>query len=148
MLVRLRKLYKVNMAKILVLQGIPGAGKSFWAKEFLKNNKNWIRVNRDDIRRMFGEYWVPKREHLVEATEYAIADEAILNGWNVIVDDTNLNPNYIEGWKECAQMNLCDIEFKKFNISLEEAIRRDSLRENPVGEDVIRKFYNKYYADF
>lgn len=96
---------------------------------------------------MFGEYWIPKREHLVETTEYAIAKEAIINGWNVIVDDTNLNPIYIDGWKEIAELNNCEIEFKEFKISLEEALKRDSERENPVGEETVTRFYRKYYEN-
>jgi len=135
------------MPKILVLQGIPASGKTTFAKQFVKDNEHWIRVNRDDIRRMFGEYWVPKREYLVEATEYAIAEEAIINGWNVIVDDTNLNPIYIDGWKEIAGLNNCEIEFKEFKISLEEALKRDSERENPVGKETVTRFYRKYYGN-
>lgn len=93
---------------------------------------------------MFGKYWILKREFLVEAAEYAIAEEAIISGWNVVVDDTNLNPKYIDGWKEIADANLCDIEFKRFNVSLEEALERDRNRECSVGEETIKRFYNKY----
>ncbi len=135
------------MSKIIVCQGIPASGKSTWAKEFVENNSNWIRVNRDDIRKMFGKYWLPKREYLVEAVEYDIAEEAILLGWNVIVDDTNLNPKYIDGWKEVADITQCDIEFKEFKVPLDVAIERDRNRDNSVGEDVIRNFYKKYYEN-
>ena len=135
------------MPKIIVCQGIPASGKSTWAKEFVENNSNWIRVNRDDIRKMFGKYWLPKREYLVEAVEYDIAEEAILLGWNVIVDDTNLNPKYIDGWKEVADITQCDIEFKEFKVPLDVAIERDRNRDNSVGEDVIRNFYKKYYEN-
>jgi hypothetical protein len=33
---------------------------------------------------------------------------------------------------------------KKFDISLEEALKRDKEREFPVGDKVIIDFYNKY----
>lgn len=94
---------------------------------------------------MFGKYWVPYREDLVETVELDIAKEAIKMGWNVIVDDTNLNTTYINKWQCLANSLGSEIEFKKFEISLEEAIERDSNRENSVGESVIRKFYNTYY---
>lgn len=135
------------MNKILVLQGIPAAGKTTFAKKFVKENDNWVRLNRDDIRKMFGEYWLPKREYLVEAAEFAIAKETILEGWNIIVDDTNLNQHYIDEWNRFAMVNNCEIEFKEFQCSLEEALKRDSERENSVGEKVIRKFYEKYYTN-
>jgi predicted kinase len=38
--------------EVLVLIGIPGSGKSTWAKDFVSNNSDWIRVNRDDFRDM------------------------------------------------------------------------------------------------
>ena len=132
------------MSKILVLQGAPSTGKSTFAKKFVEENKKWIRVNRDDIRRMFGKYWLPKREMVVEASEYSIAEEALGWGWNVLVDDTNLNPSYIDAWKDIADMTQSEIEFKSFWCPLNEAIKRDSERENPVGEETIRNFYVKY----
>ena len=36
------------------------------------------------------------------------------------------------------------IEFKDFFIPLQECIDRDSKRPNPIGEEVIRKTYEKY----
>ena len=38
------------MCKIIVLQGPPGAGKSFWAKQYVKEHNHWIIVCRDSIR--------------------------------------------------------------------------------------------------
>ena len=135
------------MPKMLILSGIPASGKSTFAKQFVKENDGWIRINKDDIRRMFGEYWLPKRESLVEAAEYSIAKEAIFFGWNIIVDDTNLNPKYIKVWKELADKFEYEIEYKEFKVSLEQALEWDSKRENPVGETVIRGFYKKYYEN-
>ena len=132
---------------MLILSGIPASGKSTFAKQFVKENDGWIRINKDDIRRMFGEYWLPKRESLVEAAEYSIAKEAIFFGWNIIVDDTNLNPKYIKVWKELADKFEYEIEYKEFKVSLEQALEWDSKRENPVGETVIRGFYKKYYEN-
>lgn len=40
-----------------------------------------------------------------------------------------------------AHKNGYNFEIKEFPISLEEAIERDSKRENSVGEDAIRKQY-------
>lgn len=135
------------MPKILILSGIPASGKSTFAKQFVKENDGWVRINKDDIRRMFGEYWLPKRESLVESAEYSIAEEAAFFGWNIIVDDTNLNPKYIKVWKDFANDFEYEIEYKEFKVSLEQALEWDSKRENPVGETVIRGFYKKYYEN-
>ena len=39
---------------------------------------------------------------------------------------------------------LITLEFKDFFIPLEVCIERDSKRDNPIGEEVIRATYNKY----
>ena len=41
-------------------------------------------------------------------------------------------------------MNCYSIEYKDFFIPLEVCIERDSKRENPIGEEVIRKTYERY----
>jgi len=35
-----------------ILIGLPGSGKSTYAKNKVANSNNWIRVNRDDFRAM------------------------------------------------------------------------------------------------
>lgn len=37
-----------------------------------------------------------------------------------------------------------NLEYKDFFIPLEVCIERDSKRENPIGEEVIRKTYERY----
>lgn len=84
------------------------------------------------------------RENLVKDSEYAIILIALTSKWNVIVDDANLNPKYISDLTNIAKKTGATIEFKKFDVSLDELLKRDANRENPVGEDVIRKFWEKY----
>lgn len=38
------------MSRLIILQGAPAAGKSTWAREFVKGKKDWVIVNRDSIR--------------------------------------------------------------------------------------------------
>lgn len=133
--------------KLIILQGIPGSGKSTWAREFIKTNSNThVIVSRDEIRKMFGNYWVPNREGFVDDVEKLSIIEGLNRGFNVIVDATNLNSITVNKLIQIARENVNNVtvEYKPFNTDLKECIRRDSLRENPVGEEVIRKFYRKY----
>lgn len=132
------------MCKILVLQGIPASGKSTWAKEFVKGKIDWIIINKDSLRLMKGDYWVPKHEILIKEWESYCVKSAILKGFNVIIDGTNLNSNIIEYWKNLAKELNCEIDYKGFAITLEEAVERDSKRELKVGRKVITNFYNRY----
>jgi len=144
------------MAKLLILRGIPGSGKSTWAKAYVEKNKDWVRVNRDDLRNMRGIYWLPKQEKLITMWENLAVAAALTNGYNVILDSTNMDYgrngeriDYLR--KELSKQGytyLCQFEVEtiNFTISLEEAIKRDLARPNSVGEKVIRTFYDKYIA--
>ena len=134
------------MVKTIVLcRGLQGSGKTTWAKQWVEEDpKTRVIVNRDSIRRGLGVYWVPSRETLVSSIEEHSVYEALDMGYNVCLDATNLNLKFLEKWVEIAELLNISIEYKKFDISLEEALERDKNREFPVGEKVINQFYNKY----
>ena len=49
--------------KLLLLKGLPASGKTTFAKELVRSDGNWIRVNKDDLRNMLhGGKWQSSRE--------------------------------------------------------------------------------------
>ena len=146
------------MTKIILCRGIPASGKSFYAKQWvLEDPEHRVRFNNDDIRNMLGEYWVPSREVLVSNLKKEFINSAMSLGYDIIIDNMNLNPkeiryfqDLVDNWNNPARIlpdivrNTYEIVFKDFFIPLQECIDRDSKRENPVGEKVIRETYNKY----
>lgn len=135
------------MSKILVLQGPPAAGKSTYAREFVKDKTDWVIVNRDSLREGRGEYWIPSQEDYISDLEEFSIKAAINRGLNVIIDATNLNPKTIDKWNRLAKSTKSTIEFKEFYIPFKEALMRDGARERQVGAKVIKNFYLKYYPD-
>ena len=134
------------MAKMIILAGLPGAGKSTLAKKMVKQDSTYVRVNLDDIRSMLGTSDFNK-EKLVEQIELISIGYAFNQKYNVIVDDTNLNPKKINKLKAIAKQYNAEVDYKLISTDVEECIRRDALRERPVGEDVIRRFYEKYHEN-
>lgn len=134
------------MAKMIILAGLPGAGKSTLAKKMVKQDQTYVRVNLDDIRNMLGTSDFNK-EKLVEQIELISIGYAFNQKYNVIVDDTNLNPKKISKLKAIAKQYNAEVDYKLISTDVEECIRRDALRERPVGEDVIRRFYEKYHEN-
>lgn len=144
------------MKRIILTRGIPASGKSTWAKqEVLKDPEHSIRINRDDLRNMCGKYWVPTREHYIEACKGLILISAMNFQFDtIIIDEMNLNPKESGKLKgEIAMVNNAFksgqdkyvVEVKDFtNVPLDVCLERDSKRENPIGEDVIRGIFNKY----
>ena len=135
------------MNKILVLQGVPGSGKTTWAREFVNGKKDWVIVNRDSFRNGRGDYWIPSQETYIDNLEEFAVRNAIEEDLNVIIDATNLNPKTINKWIDISKEYFVDVEFKEFKISFEEAIERDSKRERPVGKKVIKRFFRMYYPE-
>ena len=138
--------------KLILTRGIQGSGKSTWARQWVEEDpENRVRINNDDIRNMLGKYWVLSRESLVSNIKEDLVKNAMNRGYDIVVDNMNLNPKEILFWKRIVDENNKDvdsykyeIEYKDFFISLEECIRRDAMRSNPIGEKVIRETWKRY----
>lgn len=140
--------------KIILTRGIQGSGKSTWARQWVEEDPiNRVRINNDDIRNMLGKYWVTEREPLVSDIKQDIATNVMNRGYDIVVDNMNLNPKEVKFWKDIVKYNnevnpvskySYEIEFKDFFISLDECIRRDAMRPNPIGEKVIRDTWRRY----
>lgn len=139
--------------QLIICRGIQGSGKSTWAKQWCHEDpEHRIRFNNDDIRNMLGDYWVPNREKVVTATYNTVLAYGMEKGYNIVVDNMNLNPktcaelektvkdfneNYTYDWKY-------EVEYKDFFIPVDECIRRDAMRPNPIGEKVIKATWRRY----
>jgi len=144
------------MQQLIICKGLPGSGKSTFAKAWvLEDPKHRVRVCRDDIRRMLGPYWIPTREDLVTRIERNSVMNALYHDFNVILDATNFKIKYtkqgdIEGSDIFIPSNYSkgvEITIKDFtDVSIEECIKRDGLRTGTekVGEAVIRQMYERY----
>lgn len=140
--------------KLIMMRGLPASGKSTRAKE-LQERGGWVRVNRDLLREMlhYGKY-TGKNEGAVVAAEKAIAASALYNGLSVIVDDCNLNPKNKAMWSQFATehaakfsvVDMCDNALITLE-DVDEFIRRDSLREDSVGADVIMNMALQYFPE-
>jgi uncharacterized protein YmfQ (DUF2313 family) len=105
---------------------------------------------------MLGKYWVPSRENLIDNMYWNMLEQATALGYDIVIDNMNLNEKYIteikefvketNQWLNQSSVNYqYDIEIKDFfHIPLQVCIDRDAQRENPIGEKVIRSTFNKY----
>lgn len=133
-----------ELQTVLLTVGLPASGKSTYAKELVTTNKNWARVNRDDLRAMVFNGFNRKKEKIIVKSEMKLAEFYLSKGMNVVVDDTNLNPKVRDSWKAFCDEHGVEFKIKVFDTSLCECIRRDVLRQNSVGEDVLRQMWNQF----
>lgn len=152
--------------EFIICVGISGSGKSTWTTQFLKDNHNYLRINRDDIRKTLvgnldGYY---QRKDLKILEDMVTDFERQLLGrfygkYNVILDNTNVQKKVVEEWINILEKTnnfydktFYDFKFKLFNISLQEAKERVYNRDNKEMKwsdswehvKYIEKQYNQY----
>jgi predicted kinase len=133
------------MAKLTIARGLPGSGKTTWAK----TQHRAVRVNRDELRRMLhggwtGEDWA---ERQVTKAQRATIEALLKAGANVISDDTNLSAKAVRDLTKLAARVGADAEVVDFtHVSLQTCIQRDAQRAEGerVGEQVIRRMHERY----
>lgn len=135
--------------KVIITRGLPASGKTSWADEFISENPNFVKIEKDAIRkdtRLFkgGEY-IHKRgdEGIVIKERDRQIRHALQSGKSVISSDTNLVQKHISQISNIARQNGAEIEVKSFlDVPIKELIERDQRREDSVGEHVIRKMFH------
>lgn len=134
------------MLKVILTKGLPGSGKTTWAKELLSKHPNsYKRINKDDLRAMLdNNHHSGKSEDFILKTRDSLILLALDQGKHVIIDDTNLNPTHQTRITQLVK-GKANIEIKDFtHIPLKTCIENDLRRPNSVGEKVIKQMYNKY----
>ena len=119
-----------------MLKGLPGSGKSHWAK----NNcgPDVIRVNKDDIRAMMGGEFSKGKEKIVLAVRDSLIREGLSQHKTVIVDDTNFAQVHEDTLRGIAKEFDAYFEVENVNTPVDECIKRDASRANPVGRGAGR----------
>lgn len=128
------------MARLLICRGLPGSGKTFWARKFVSEKGfSACRINRDDLRNMFhGGVYSVEREYLITQARNAVVVQALEMGLTVVVDDTNLRNHTISTLLTIAKVLSAPVGFILFNTPVDLCIKRDANRLSPVSEAVIR----------
>lgn len=132
--------------KVILTKGLPGSGKSTWAKKLIDDNPNtYKRINKDDLRAMMdnGKFSRDAEKFVLSVRDTLILN-ALQNGKHVIVDDTNLHPKHEDHIRNLVK-GLAEVEVKDFtSVPLEECIKRDLTRFHSVGERVIKQMHNQF----
>ena len=138
---------KITMKKLIMVKGLPGCGKSTWARARMDENKGaYKRVNKDDLRLMLdNNAWSKSNEKfLLKVRDFVIA-EALSAGKHVICDDTNLHEKHEKRLHEIAKEHSAMFQIHDMtDVPLDSCIERDLQRPKSVGEKVIRSMWKQY----
>lgn len=141
------------MPKLTITRGLPGSGKSTWARDWVAADPaTRVRVNRDAMRKML-HFDQRKATHLTEQIITKAGADLVRTylraGQDVVVDDTNLRQRHARAWATIAHVTGADFEVKDFTgIPLETCLERNQQRpkEARVPEQVIRTMHVKFLA--
>lgn len=138
------------MPKLIMTRGLPGSGKSTWAKQQVAESGATIkRVNKDDLRSMIdaGKYSKGREAHILEIRDMIIK-HYLMEKFDVIVDDTNISLFHQSRLARIADQMGAEFEIKSFlHVPFSECVWQDSLREGTpgyVGIEVIARFANEW----
>jgi predicted kinase len=136
----------MTQSHLIVLKGLPGSGKTTFAKQYQADHPGTLRTNKDELRAVLhdGVYSKSNERFVLKVRDYVI-DQALSEGHDVVCDDTNLAPKHLARMEEIAAKHGAIVEIKDFtDMPLEECIRRDLARPRSVGERVIRGMHRQF----
>ncbi len=147
----------MTVKRLVICKGLPGCGKSTFAKEFVKGKKDWVRVNNDTLQEMmFGVPFAEGRGDFLDQVRRELVTYFMSKKMNIIVDNTNLHPKQEEYYRDLVDSNnelvkngaegsIYEFQVKDFtDVPVGVCINRNRQRPNPIPDKVIYDMYNTY----
>lgn len=137
----------MNRPHLILLVGIPGAGKTTYAKKY-RSDQQIIHLSSDLIRaELYGDESIQGDPAEVFSLMQKRAIDALNNGCDVIYDATNITRKDRAGIiSQCPR--VVKIETHIVWAPIETCIERDAARERTVGKAVIDKMLKRFQAPY
>lgn len=130
-----------RLPRLVLLAGLPASGKSTFADGLVE--RGFTRISLDEIRKeIYGDVstigdWKVTRRRFDE-----LFDAATKRGDNILIDNTNFMRNQRTRIIDLGRAaGYVDIHVVVMDVSLEECLRRNRVRERHVDEKLIREMH-------
>lgn len=129
--------------ELIITCGAQCSGKTFWAKEYCETHRRSVRVERDQIRQLFGKPFGTDEKFITKERDRMIA-EFLMRDCIVISSDVNLSHKTRAQLERIAAAHNAQVYYKLFtDVPLEECLERNSARppETFIPPQAIRELY-------
>ena len=138
----------MNRPKLILLCGIPGSGKTFYAERIKDSYSYIVHLSSDTIRKeLYGDESIQGNPSEVFSLMQNRAIEFLNNGYDVIYDATNITrkdrASIIAKCPKVAHIE-CHIVWAPIEICIE----RDASRKRTVGKEVIDRMLKRFQAPY
>lgn len=138
----------MNRPKLILLCGIPGSGKTFYAEKIKDSYSYIVHLSSDAIRKeLYGDESIQGNPSEVFSLMQNRAIEFLNNGYDVIYDATNITrkdrASIIAKCPKVAHIE-CHIVWAPIEICIE----RDASRKRTVGKEVIDRMLKRFQAPY
>lgn len=137
------------MAKLVITRGLPGCGKSTFARAWVGESPDTrAEVNRDALRLMLGGFTVGthEQESMVTKIQHTAIRDLLKSGKDVVSSDTNLQDKYMRELYRIANSVGAEVEvIDMTNVPLDTVRIRNSNRTDkvPVPDAVITRMFQQ-----
>lgn len=130
-----------QLKRLILLVGIPGAGKSTLAKKIIE--KGFHCLSADPIREeLYGDAAEQGDKEQVFKIFFERFDDALAKELDIIIDNTNLNPRQRKPILEKAQAaGYTDIQLWLLDVPLDVCLKRNASRPRVVPDDIVANMF-------
>lgn len=127
------------MNKIILIRGVPGSGKSTYAKKLMKTMDNVVHFEADMYFDRDGEYkWKPEDVPKSHAWCFEQAQKAVEDGKNVIISNT-----FTRLWELAKYISLAE-EYKKTHELVVYKMDNEFKNIHNVPEETLKKMKDRF----
>lgn len=135
------------MPKVMLLVGIPGSGKSTYAKLYLDR---YERLSADDIRKeLYGDAGNQGNPSQVFSVFFNRLKILLKENKDIVIDNTNCKKEHRDKLlKFIKETNtFYDVEYYFVDTSLKKSLDRNSQRSRKVPEEIVYAMYRSLHED-
>lgn len=138
-----------RVINIKILTGLPASGKTTWSSNYVHENRNIVRINRDELRKMlFSGVITDGNQNFVDKAKMTLITSALDNDKDIILDDTHCYHEYLVSLISIIRLASTsfkkdvEIELVEFNTGIDICIERNNNRVDSVPVVAIYHMHN------